>query len=383
MFIAVLIIMLLMLGLLTYYIARKLHGGLKAILPKAPLWTVLAPLSLLTVCTLLGFMRLSFLPTAVKDILEIISAYWMGAFLYLLLFCILSDIIIFVLKLFRLSFVKKALFKGITVVIVLALTLSTVIYGINNAKEIDHLTYEIKLENFATVHNMNVVMLSDLHLGSVGSEERLENIVNEINSLKPDLVLIAGDFFDTTYTAIKNPQKAIKTIGRISSTYGTYACLGNHDAGETFSQMQNFLKQSNVNLLEDSYTVIDNRLILVGRLDARSIGGYGDLKRKEFSQIGIKNDKDLPVIVMDHNPQNIGEYTSDVDLVVCGHTHKGQLFPINLITNSIYEVDHGYYRKDSKSPQVIVTSGVGYWGLPMRVGTDSEIVSIKFISANV
>ncbi len=77
----------------------------------------------------------------------------MGAFLYLLLFCVLSDIIIFVLKLFRLSFVKKALFKGITVVIVLALTLSTVIYGINNAKEIDHLSYEIKLENFATVFN--------------------------------------------------------------------------------------------------------------------------------------------------------------------------------------------------------------------------------------
>lgn len=182
-------------------------------------------------------------------------------------------------------------------------------------------------------------------------------------------------------SVIKNPQKAIKTVSHINATYGTYACLGNHDAGETFSRMQDFLKQGNIKLLNDSYTVIDNRLILVGRLDARSIGGYGDLKRKPFAEIGLKNDNDLPVIVMDHNPQNIGEYNSDVDLIVCGHTHKGQIFPANIITSLVYDVDHGHYRKDQNSPQVIVTSGVGYWGLPMRVGTNSEIVSIRLTSA--
>ena len=379
MFIVIAIIMLLMLGLLTYYIANKLHGGIKAVLPKAPLWAVLVPLLLLTVCTLLGFMRINAFPTAVKGVLEVISAYWMGAFVYLLLFCILADIVALILKLFKLPFVKNALFKGISAALVLVLAITTVVCGICNARDIDHISYEIKVDSVTDVSDLNIALISDVHLGAVGSESRLAEIVDEINSLNPDLVLIAGDFFDTTYTAIKNPQKAIKTISRIEATFGTYACLGNHDAGETFNQMQNFLKQSNVILLNDSYTVIDNRLILVGRLDARSIGGYGDLKRKPFAEIGLKNDENLPVIVMDHNPQNIGEYNSDVDLIVCGHTHKGQIFPANIVTSLVYDVDYGYYRKNSQSPQVIVTSGVGYWGLPMRVGTNSEIVSIKLI----
>lgn len=379
MFIVIAIIMLLMLGLLTYYIANKLHGGIKAILPKAPLWAVLVPLLLLTVCTLLGFMRINAFPTVVKGVLEVISAYWMGAFVYLLLFCILADIVALILKLFKLPFVKNALFKGISAALVFVLAITTVVCGICNARDIDHISYEIKVDSVTDVSDLNIALISDVHLGAVGSESRLAEIVDEINSLNPDLVLIAGDFFDTTYSAIKNPQKAIKTISRIEATFGTYACLGNHDAGETFSQMQNFLKQSNVHLLNDSYTVVDNRLILVGRMDDSPIGGYDKQKRKEFSQIGIKNDKDLPVIVMDHNPQNIGEYNSDVDLIVCGHTHKGQIFPANIVTSLVYDVDHGYYRKNPQSPQVIVTSGVGYWGMPMRVGTNSEIVSIKLI----
>ena len=67
----------------------------------------------------------------------------------------------------------------------------------------------------------------------------------------------------------------------------------------------------------------------------------------------------------------------EADLILCGHTHKGQLFPANIITNLMYTVDYGYYQKDAQSPQVIVSSGVGYWGMPMRVVTQCEIVSIK------
>ena len=72
-------------------------------------------------------------------------------------------------------------------------------------------------------------------------------------------------------------------------------------------------------------------------------------------------------------------YTNEADLILCGHTHKGQLFPARFVTNAMYTVDYGYYQKDSQSPHVIVTSGIGYWGMPMRVGTNSEIVSIKIV----
>ena len=79
---------------------------------------------------------------------------------------------------------------------------------------------------------------------------------------------------------------------------------------------------------------------------------------------------------MDHNPGYIGEYGDKADLILCGHTHEGQIFPGNIITDLMYEADYGYYRRDEKSPHVIVSSGVGTWGLPVRVGTQSEVVII-------
>jgi len=101
------------------------------------------------------------------------------------------------------------------------------------------------------------------------------------------------------------------------------------------------------------------------------------MKRKAISEFVICEDKTLPVIVLDHNPANIAEYTTEADLILSGHTHKGQIFPANLFTKWMYTVDYGYYQEKEGFPHVIVTSGVGVWGMPMRIGTDCEIVSIK------
>lgn len=138
-----------------------------------------------------------------------------------------------------------------------------------------------------------------------------------------------------------------------------------------------FLEKSNVKLLNDEYVVIDDRMVLVGRLDPSPIGGYGGLKRKSnISDILASVDTNMPVIVIDHTPSNIQQYGREIDLVLSGHTHKGQLFPFNFITNAIFTVDYGHYQEDASSPHFIVTSGVSTWGPPMRVGTNNEIVSI-------
>ena len=144
--------------------------------------------------------------------------------------------------------------------------------------------------------------------------------------------------------------------------------------------MTDFLSKANIKLLSEEYTVIDNRLVLIGRLDSAPIGKYDGVARKKVSDFFKVTDPSMPVIVMDHNPANIDEYSGDIDLILSGHTHKGQIFPANLVTKMIYTVDYGHYQKDSNSPHVIVSSGVGYWGMPMRVGTDCEIVSIQISS---
>jgi predicted MPP superfamily phosphohydrolase len=87
----------------------------------------------------------------------------------------------------------------------------------------------------------------------------------------------------------------------------------------------------------------------------------------------------MPVIVMEHNPARIGEYGGEVDLILAGHSHRGQMFPGSLITRAMFAVDYGHYQKDADSPHVIVTSGVSTWGPPMRVGTNSEIVVITLM----
>ena len=100
------------------------------------------------------------------------------------------------------------------------------------------------------------------------------------------------------------------------------------------------------------------------------------LQVENFSEVMAQVDENLPIVVMDHDPANIGEYSDEVDLILSGHTHRGQLFPGNFFTSLIYTVDYGHYQKNSDSPHVIVTQGVGTWLAPMRIGTDNEIVSI-------
>ena len=197
-----------------------------------------------------------------------------------------------------------------------------------------------------------------------------------INSLEPDIVCIVGDIFNDDYFAIRNPAAASALLKSIEAKYGVYACLGNHDGGKTLNEMLAFLERSNIKILNDEYVIIDERLALLGRLNPSPIGGAGNLQRKNTADILAAIDVGLPIVVMEHNPSAIDQYGGETDMILSGHSHRGQIFPGNFITKAIYPVHYGYYQKDEDSPHVIVTSGVGTWGMPLRVGTNNEIVSI-------
>lgn len=368
-----------LLALTAYYISRRIHRGINIFFPKVHFAWVVSPVSILVLFLVLSFIR-SVLPLSeeANNIIGIIGGYSMGIYIYLIIYTVVFEVISFILRVSKLAITRHRLFNGITAGLMLFCTFATCLYGTINAHHIDTVSYKISLEDKADISDLNVVLISDLHLGAVHSESRLDNIVDKINSLKPDVVCIAGDFFDTDFASVQNPESAIQTLKKIRSTFGTYACFGNHDGGRTYKQMENFLKKADIKLLSDEYIVIDNRLVLVGRMDSHPIGGYGKEQRKKLSQFFTPSDSSMPVIVMDHNPANINEYGKEADVILCGHTHRGQLFPGSLITDSIYDVDYGYYQKDKNSPQVVVTSGIGYWGIPMRVGTNCEVVKLSF-----
>lgn len=370
-----------MLGGTGGYVSYRLYQGLAAFFPGIRLWQVLAVAGLFLLLMILDVLQaFTVFPTGLKHAFQLFSGCFMGIFIYLFLFTAAADILLIAPKLLKLPFTAHHLFRGCVTIAVVLFTVITCVYGFANARQIDHAHYDIGLEGKKDISDIKVVMISDVHLGAAGSESRMKDIVEEINALEPDIVCISGDFFDTDFRSILDPDAAIETLRGLRSTYGTYACLGNHDGGSTFGQMEDFLEKADIRLLKDEFTVIDDRFVLAGRLDRSPIGGYGNEKRKPLSEYLTVDDPTLPVIVLDHNPQGIEEYGSEADLVLCGHTHKGQIFPGRLFTSRIYTVDYGYYRKDAQSPHVIVSSGVGYWGMPMRVGTDSEIVSVSFTS---
>ncbi len=355
-----------------YYIARRWYTALSPRFPRLRRWHLVAGLMTPAVLMMLGFARSMLpLPGWLKQGLGVLFAYWMGVFIYLLLFTLLAE---FTLLAVRLCHRHSATLRLAVTAVAVVLALSTAAYGFIHACQIQVTRYTVPVE--ADLSDLKLVLVSDLHLGAVGSESRLETVVEEINRQNPDVVCIAGDFFDSDFGAINDPDRVAELWRSVESTHGVYACPGNHDAGETAPHMLDFWQQCGITLLNEAYTVVDNRLVLVGRADARPIGRAQGRERGAMEDIYI-GDGSLPVVVMDHNPAHIDEYAGKADLILSGHTHQGQVFPAMLVTDLIYEVDYGYYRQEN-GPQVIVTSGAGSWGMPMRVGTDHEIVCIRF-----
>jgi len=368
------VIVLFVYGGANFYIARRLYQwlGLLSLNINVKVYTCIVIIFALSL-----FLGFSPLPSGIRGVFAWIGAYWIGIFVYLLIFTLVTDFAVLIgsiTKLIPAPTPQSVLFyRGLATVL---LTAGVVSYGLFNASQVRHVSYELQLGDTA-LGGMRVVLISDSHLGAINNfEKNLEKTIAAINDLTPDIVCIAGDIFNDDFYNIRDPNRASNLFRSIDATYGVFACLGNHDGGSTLPRMIEFLERSNVKLLSDEYVLIDDRLALFGRMDSRPIGGSGELRRRDITSVIASIGAELPVIVMEHNPSHIYEYGGEVDLILAGHTHKGQLFPGGLITRAMYTADYGHYQKDSGSPHVITTSGIGSWGPPMRVGTNNEIVDI-------
>ena len=257
------------------------------------------------------------------------------------------------------------------------MTLFTIItlIGSFNARSSKVTSYDINLEDKTLNSPLNIIMVSDIHLGNLIKNSRLEELVNEINDLNPDIVLLAGDIIDSDINPFIDNNMA-EEFSKIKSKYGTFAALGNHDfLTKSEDKIVELLKDNSVTVLRDDKVLVNDSFYIIGRDDS-SVDRLSGIKRKSLGEITKDIDKSKPLIVIDHNPKDINDsLDAEIDLQVSGHTHKGQIVPGNLITNSIFEVDYGYLKKDSLN--VIVSSGYGTWGPPVRIGSRSEIVKIN------
>jgi predicted MPP superfamily phosphohydrolase len=199
--------------------------------------------------------------------------------------------------------------------------------------------------------------------------------VSVINSLNPDVVLMAGDIIDESVKPFVEQQMG-ETLKLLKSKYGVYSVLGNHEyIGENGEQAVIELGKAGVQVLRDKTVKIGNSFYIVGR-DDPSGERFSSEERKQLSALLGNIDSSLPIIVLDHRPTSLQEAKkSGADLQLSGHTHNAQIFPGQLITGIIYEKDYGYMKEGGF--QLIVSSGYGTWGPPVRVGSISEIVDIN------
>jgi len=253
------------------------------------------------------------------------------------------------------------------------MTLLLCIYGFLHPREIKVKHYSAPILNAP----FRLVLISDVHLGSVGSEERLPKLIERINEQNADLVCIAGDMIDNYFPAIRTPAQAAALLSSIKSRHGVYACLGNHDAGNSAADMEAFMGSAGIRVLKEAYETV-GPLQLLGRLDEKPHGNYVNLLRRNTEELLRENPRpELPLVVLDHNPAVIPQYDGRCSLLLCGHTHNGQIFPGNLVVRAINICGYGYARRDENSPHIVVSSGAGTWGPPMRIGTDCEIAVIE------
>ena len=206
-----------------------------------------------------------------------------------------------------------------------------------------------------------IVHLSDLHIGAIHQKKYLERVVEQTNSLNSDVVVITGDLVDGS-TLIN--ADILSPINNIKSP--VYFVVGNHEIYEGLEKIMPILKRTKMKILRDKISKF-RELAFIGT-------DYSDFKRKVSENLNkMQINKDDLNILLYHSPVfRLHELEKrGIRLHLAGHTHNGQIFPLNLFVKLLYPYSTGVHK--SEDANVVVSSGTGTWGPPMRLGSTNEI----------
>lgn len=296
---------------------------------------------------------------------------WMSLLWLLTMSIIVAILITFLIKLCWQKLYQSPKFTlwGIRGLMLISF-LSLLTLGIYNAytPTVRHITLTSKQ---TLAQPLRIGLASDLHLGWLFGNRQLDLLTTLVQQEKIELLLMPGDIMDddTHEYYTQNMQPHLQNLVN-SVPLGVYATLGNHDLFGHEEEISQALQQAGVNVLIDDNLLVDNRIWLVGRLD--DLAKY----RKPTQEI-LPNSVDKPIILLDHRPSDVDNNVKlPIDLQVSGHTHNGQIFPANFLVKMLNTVAYGHQK--IHDTHVLVTSGYGFWGVPIRLGSQSEIWVIDF-----
>jgi uncharacterized protein len=362
-------------GLVNFYIIRRAIS----VVPESYKNLFLAT-SIFIICSFIaGRVIERFMTNILSDALIWIGSFWLAFMFYFFLILIIIDFLRLInhfipfFPAFVTINIEKT--KRIAALIVLLLALITVVGGYINTQMILTKTYNFRIKkNAGELKSLNVVMASDLHLGNILGKSFLSKIKDQINQLQPDIILFAGDIIDEDISPVINNNVG-KELLQLKSKYGVYAITGNHEYIGGVEEACKYLTGHGINVIRDSVVKIQNSFYIIGRED-RARRQFGGKQRKDLQVLLEGVDRSLPLLLMDHQPFGLKEAVENgIDFQVSGHTHYGQLWPINFIVDKIYDLAWGY-AVDGKT-HYYVSCGVGGWGPPVRTGSRPEILNFK------
>lgn len=297
--------------------------------------------------------------------------------MYFAMFWMICDFIFFIIR----KIIGKKYehyYAGWCAVVLSAASLSAGWYCAHHVWETDY-----RIETGKITGPLRVVMFADSHIGSTFNAEGFAGHLGTMESLNPDVVIVAGDYVDDD-SSRDDMIESTRILGKMKSKYGVYFVLGNHDKGYYGPERRGYtgrellaeLEKNGIKVLQDESVLIDDRFYIIGRRDysvKRELNG----SRKSMDELVKNLDRDMYMIVADHQPADYeNQASSGVDLVLSGHTHGGQLIPFNPVGKWIGANDRVYGHEKRGNTDFIVTSGLSDWTIKFKTGTKSEFVVI-------
>ncbi|MFZ4548102.1 MAG: metallophosphoesterase [Bacteroidales bacterium] len=306
-----------------------------------------------------------------------VGSFWLAVMVYLLMAVLVVDIVRIILffipkpAFFTANYIqiKSTLFMSVSGIIGFVVLLGHINALNPRTKRLD-IHIDKKAGDMKTLH---IAAASDIHLGTLVGPRRTAKLVRMLNECNADMILFAGDIVDEDLAPVIRYDLG-RSLLKLKAPLGVYAITGNHEYIGGADSAVKYLENHGVKMLRDTVFKINDSFYLSGRND-RDSKRFNGKERKALGDLLQGVDLSYPVLMMDHQPFNLQQVVdAGVDFQLSGHTHHGQLWPFNYITDAIYEVSWGYKQKGKS--QFYVSSGYGGWGPSVRTGNRPEIVDI-------
>jgi uncharacterized protein len=319
--------------------------------------------------------------SVLSDIFNIFGGFWLAYMLYTFILYLITDIGFLAGR--ATGLITQADIPGFRQWRFLAVNVVTVLVvmaGFINALSPVVKRYEVSVKKeLSGIGELNIVAVSDIHLGSTIRKRSMRKLQGIIGSLKPDLVVLLGDIVDGEIGPVLRGD-LLASFNCPPCRDGVLAITGNHEYIGGIDKTATYIRSKGIRLLEDEVVKTASGVTVIGRKDRDSFR-YTGIARTDLKELISQADTTSPIILLDHQPYNLSESSAaGVDLHLSGHTHNGQIWPISMLISRIYELPYGFLKSGTTS--YIVSSGFGLWGPRVRIGSRPEIVLIKmkFIS---